>query len=226
MGLWRKSRVPPKPPAKSFRTGGGPANLTGLELHEQIYAPADAHGPQPSGDTPRLVDQLPATPSRAMAAAQAPERADSAGKLQFFAGEGVKVRAEVAACDVFRIDGDFDGEVAAQRMYVSPTGVFKGTGRVDEAIVEGAIEGTLVVNNVLALRANARITGNVTYGQIEVERGAVVHGTIAPKDAEPLAAHAALKPSELPLAGPAQAAPSAEARKAKPSGLLPLRRDR
>ena len=76
-------------------------------------------------------------------------------------------------------------------MFISATGVFKGTGWVEQAEVEGVIEGTLVVSGVLSLRDSARVTGNVTYGEIEIVRGAFVHGTLAPGDTSTNGAQAA-----------------------------------
>ena len=134
------------------------------------------------------------------------ERTDDSGRSQFFAGQGVKMKAEVSGCDIFRIEGDFDGTVVARRMFISPTGVFKGTGTVEEAVVEGRIEGTLIVTGVLALRATGRVTGSISYGLIEIERGGHLHGEIMPKSMEAAAPRPAqaVEPAPPPRAAIAE----------------------
>jgi len=149
------------------------------------HAPLAAEPPAPEPE-PEPVPMRAAAP-----APEAPERTDDSGRSQFFAGRGVKLKAEVSGCDVFRIEGDFDGTVVARRMFIAPTGVFKGTGTVEEAVVEGRIEGTLIVTGVLALRSTGRVTGSISYGLIEIERGGHLHGDIMPKATETAAARPA-----------------------------------
>ena len=172
---------------------------------------------EPLADEPAAPEPEP-EPEPAAAAAPASgqdtvERADDSGRSQFFAGQGVKMKAEVSGCDIFRIEGDFDGTVVARRMFISPTGVFKGTGTVEEAVVEGRIEGTLVVTGVLALRATGRVTGRISYGLIEIERGGHLHGEIMPKSMEtgarpvPAPAASPMPPVSAPIPAVAEAAP-------------------
>ena len=154
---------------------------------------------EPVADEPAAPEPEAASPIAAPPAEEAVERTDDGGRSQFFAGQGVKMKAEVSGCDVFRIEGDFDGTVVARRMFIAPTGIFKGTGTVEEAVVEGRIEGTLVVTGVLALRATGRVSGSVSYGLIEIERGGHLHGEIMPKSMEP----GATRPAPIAAAPPA-----------------------
>ncbi len=168
------------------------------------FTPEPAAAPEPMAiaSAPPPPTKFAASEPPRGAASEPIERGDETGRAQFFAGKGVKLKAEVSGCDVFRIEGDFDGSVVARRMFIAPTGVFKGTGTVEEAVVEGRIEGSLIVTGVLALRATGRVTGSISYGLIEIERGGHLHGDIVPRAGEqppsrsaPLAAGPVPQPS-------------------------------
>jgi cytoskeletal protein CcmA (bactofilin family) len=107
-----------------------------------------------------------------------PANGDS--RAQLYAGAGVKVKGEISGCDSFRVEGDVDGQVSARHIVVAQNGVFKGTAHVEEAEIEGTVEGTLNVTGHLFLRSTGRLQGNVSYGQIEIERGGEVTGDINP----------------------------------------------
>ena len=57
-------------------------------------------------------------------------------------------------------------------------GIFKGTAVVDNAEIAGTFDGDLTVHNRLAIPASGLVTGQVRYGQLEVERGGRVNGQI------------------------------------------------
>ena len=66
--------------------------------------------------------------------------------------------------------------------------------------INGTIEGDLVVEHFLELQANARVTGNITYRQLQLECGATVDGKLlcAPEGT----AAAPAGPAALQLAAP------------------------
>ncbi|MCL4722104.1 MAG: polymer-forming cytoskeletal protein, partial [Gammaproteobacteria bacterium] len=52
------------------------------------------------------------------------------------------------------------------------------------AVINGAIEGDLEVSHFLELQANARVTGNISYRQLQLECGATVDGKLLRLDGE------------------------------------------
>lgn len=63
-------------------------------------------------------------------------------------------------------------------MTITDPGIFNGNAAIDEAEVHGRFEGDLVVRNRLLIRATGRVSGTVSYGQIEIEAGGRISGTI------------------------------------------------
>ena len=63
-------------------------------------------------------------------------------------------------------------------MEIAETGYFKGTASIEQADVRGQFEGELVVSKRLLIRATGHVSGTITYGEIEIERGGRVAGMI------------------------------------------------
>ena len=66
-------------------------------------------------------------------------------------------------------------------------GRFPRRGCHGRADIRGTVEGSLTVRELLAVRASARIlSGSIFYGELEIEPGGMVIGTIRPlpEDAE------------------------------------------
>jgi len=226
VALWGRKIDTRVPVMAASVNGRGGHELTGLEQHEargttwQTRAGGAPPPAAPESDfvlTPEMAEPehlervtvaqpepepapAAAAPEPQPSAFEAIEPTDDTGRSQFFAGQGVKLKADVSGCDIFRIEGDFEGQVTARRMFISPTGAFRGTGTVEEAVVEGRVDGVLAVVGVLSVRASGRVSGNVRYGEIEVERGGHVHGDIAPKAVEQAAAPRVSAPRPQPAA--------------------------
>ena len=94
-------------------------------------------------------------------------------------GKGVKLKGEVTSCGTLTIEGDVEAEVTVGLLQISGGGSFEGSAIVDEAEIDGRFEGTLQVSGKLLVRRCGRVTGRLSYGQIEVERGAEIHGRVA-----------------------------------------------
>jgi len=191
---WRASSWP----RESLATPPSAAPEPDLVLSEEVVAPPEpavaeaepepvAVEPEPVAEPEAVVPEPepepvaePVAEAPAVVAAPAPEAATGA----FFAGAGVKMKAEVSACDVFHVDGEFDGTVSARRLVIGAGGTFKGTANVHEAEIGGRFDGTLTAGDVLVVRATGRVQGNVTYGQLEIERGGHLQGGLMVKGAQ------------------------------------------
>jgi cytoskeletal protein CcmA (bactofilin family) len=65
-----------------------------------------------------------------------------------------------------------------QHMIINESGVFRGDSSTDKADLHGSVEGNLVVRKRLLIRATGRVSGAITYGEIEIERGGKISGAI------------------------------------------------
>lgn len=105
---------------------------------------------------------------------------DSPGP-QFYCGAGLKLKGEITGCDTFKVEGDVEGKVSAQHLHLSPTGKFVGTADVQDAAIEGKLDGTLNVAGRLLVRSSGRVSGKIVYGQIEIECGGEILGEVSPR---------------------------------------------
>jgi len=60
------------------------------------------------------------------------------------------------------------------------------TRRQINADVHGRFEGELVVRKRLLIRAGGHVSGNITYGEIEIESGGGISGTIRSEHSKPV----------------------------------------
>jgi cytoskeletal protein CcmA (bactofilin family) len=82
------------------------------------------------------------------------------------------LQGKVRNCRLLEVYGYVQGEVEAEKLVVHPGGSFFGKAVTDTAEVFGTAQGTLFVKNLIAIRGNGVVSGNVQYGQIAMESGA------------------------------------------------------
>jgi cytoskeletal protein CcmA (bactofilin family) len=132
-------------------------------------------------------------------------------KLSSLVADNMAITGDVAFSSGLRVDGRIDGDVASEDganglLVLSEKGSINGSVRTWDAVINGTINGDLEVLHFLELQANARVTGNITYRQMQLECGAAVEGRLV------CAGDAAGAP-----VGPAAARPETDA---KVAGLL------
>ncbi len=99
-----------------------------------------------------------------------------------YIGEGVSFKGEIAVPDVIVVDGVVEGDLTARSIRVGPSGAIKGNIVATDADVHGIIAEKLEVKQLLIVRATGRIEGNVSYGELQIEKGAVISGGFSSTD--------------------------------------------
>ena len=93
---------------------------------------------------------------------------------------GTVIRGDIAFTGVLRVDGYIEGRLEAQSeqalLVVGETATLRGDVSAVDAVICGLVEGNVVVQRFLELRPGARVIGDVTYCQIEMQVGASVDG--------------------------------------------------
>lgn len=93
--------------------------------------------------------------------------------------EGTRFKGEISSEGNIRIDGTFIGEIESKgRIVIGPQGVVEGTVRCQNCDVEGRLKGKLGVEELLTLKSKSSIEGEVHYGQLGIEPGAKLSGTL------------------------------------------------
>jgi cytoskeletal protein CcmA (bactofilin family) len=143
--------------------------------------------PMPTAPT---AAQMP-LPTRAPAAAPAPSAAaapapaarpagDASAGKRLIVGQGLSLSGDITACDLLVVEGSVQVTLNDTRaIEISETGRFtNGKASVEEATISGVYEGELTVRGRLLVRGTGRVEGKIRYGEIEVERGGRLSGTI------------------------------------------------
>lgn len=171
--------------------------------------PAPAAAPAAAAPAPAF---RPAPPQAAMAAARTPSPAPAAtspaptpaverpapktaAKRVLTVGPDIQMKGEITTCDRVVIEGAVDATLRdVHTVELAESGSLKGTAEVQDAEISGIFEGDIIVRGRLIIYSSGRVRGNITYGEIEIERGGQISGNIrnaADADAKPSARKAA-----------------------------------
>lgn len=92
--------------------------------------------------------------------------------------QGTKIVGDITSQGGFRIDGEIEGNInTPNKVVIGKTGVVNGSLICKDADIEGLVEGTMQVNNLLSIKSTARIEGEVTVGKLAVEPGATFNAS-------------------------------------------------
>lgn len=105
---------------------------------------------------------------------------DEKGK-RLIVGQGISLAGEITACDRLVVDGSVQVTLNQTRaIEITPTGRFtNGKAEVEEAEISGVYEGELTVRRRLLIRSSGQVKGTVRYGELEIERGGKLSGSIS-----------------------------------------------
>jgi cytoskeletal protein CcmA (bactofilin family) len=102
--------------------------------------------------------------------------ADTNGAINII-GAGTVIEGEIKSNGDVRIDGTIRGSVTSKaKVVIGATGVVEGDVFCQSADISGAIKGKTTVSEMLFLKSNARINGDIHTGKLVVEVGASFTG--------------------------------------------------
>ncbi len=98
-------------------------------------------------------------------------------------GKEIKLSGTISACDQLLVEGTIEADLKdCDDLNIAEAGLFKGTATIGEADIRGRFEGTLTVRN-LVIRSTAKVTGQIRYAHLQIERGGQISGEIVSLDA-------------------------------------------
>jgi len=138
---------------------------------ESDYSPLDAN-PEISANV--FDNETP------FAAESLREPAQSLGKYEghVLIGEGVHIKGEIRDCREIEIHGTVDGDLEAEVLIVHGNGVVEGNVNADRAEVHGSVNGDISVKYRLDVKSNGSVAGATKYGELSVEAGGRVVGSL------------------------------------------------
>jgi len=140
--------------------------------------PAMDLGPKPvQPAAPAQAGTLAGTPGAA--AAPAPRSNESPEPKVLIIGREISLNGQITACDKVVVEGKVEATLTDSRFIeIAETGQFKGSAEIDDAEIRGRFEGKLSVRGRLLIRGTGKVMGEIAYGQIEVECGGEITGTV------------------------------------------------
>lgn len=104
-------------------------------------------------------------------------------KLSSLIADNLHIVGDVLFSGGLRVDGKIEGNVLNKEgerslLVLSDKGVIVGRVRTYDAVVNGSISGDLEVEHFLELQANAKVSGNIVYRQLQMDCGASVDGQL------------------------------------------------
>ena len=105
-----------------------------------------------------------------------PSEPVSPGKINSIM-EGTSIEGEVRSDSNIRIDGKVKGTIHVRgRLIVGATGLVEGDVHCQSSDIEGTVNGKIACQDLLSLKATAKLTGDILTKKLSIEPGAVFTG--------------------------------------------------
>jgi len=96
-------------------------------------------------------------------------------------GPATVVKGDVSFAGGLRVEGTIEGSINGTDnsvLVLVNGGRITGSINVTHAIIDGPIEGPLVICETLELKPAARINGDITYKDLTIKAGAIINGRL------------------------------------------------
>jgi cytoskeletal protein CcmA (bactofilin family) len=143
-------------------------------------APAAPSRPAMNPDIPRRGPDMSAfAPRPSGSAPGSAPRAPEAEQKKLIVGRDIFLNGEIRTCDSLVVEGKVEAVLSDCRaMDIASSGEFRGSAEIESADISGRFDGDLIVRQRLTIRASGKVLGKIRYGQLEIERGGVISGTV------------------------------------------------
>ncbi|MCB1911060.1 MAG: polymer-forming cytoskeletal protein [Zoogloeaceae bacterium] len=104
-------------------------------------------------------------------------------KLSSLVADNVEINGDLAFSAGLRVDGKICGNLSNKEgskglLVLSDQGCIEGDVHVYDAVVNGTIIGNLTVDHFVELQPKSRVTGDISYRQLQMDCGAAVDGKL------------------------------------------------
>lgn len=139
-------------------------------------------GRNPSGEEANIKEEntvhTSVAPIRAVSESESMARDIKDGRLSGYVGHGTTLTGETHFQSILRVDGQLTGRVTsdAGTLVVGSTGRINANIAVAAAVINGVINGDIVVTERLEIGKSARVVGNIQSPVLVIEEGALFEG--------------------------------------------------
>lgn len=100
-----------------------------------------------------------------------------------FISNGTDITGDIKSNGDIRFDGSLKGNLSTKgKVVIGPTGKVNGEVICKNSEVSGLIEGKIIVNSLLNLKASSKILGDIATSKLSIESGAIFSGTCKMSD--------------------------------------------
>ena len=170
------------------KKGEGDAELPQGESRADAITPSPIRSREPQAGTnltppSRVPVSRPEAPRRAPELpsefARRPDQPGGDDARKLIVGREIFLNGEINSCDRLIVEGRVEANMKdCSEIEIAETGTFKGLAEIERADISGNFEGDLTAREHLVVRATGRITGNVRFGELEIERGGQIVGDV------------------------------------------------
>jgi len=91
--------------------------------------------------------------------------------------EGTKIVGDIITKSPFKIEGEVVGNIFSQsKIEIGKAGIVCGNITCSDADIEGLLEGTIEVAQLLVLRETSKVVGDISTAKLHIEEGAIFLG--------------------------------------------------
>ena len=104
--------------------------------------------------------------------------AKTTDKLESIVGMNSNLKGELNARGTLRVDGTVDGQMEADYVILSESGVVKGVIKAKRVIIGGKIEGNVLAQELVEIKSKGKVLGDIFTPKLAVAEGAEFNGKI------------------------------------------------
>ena len=120
----------------------------------------------------------PNFPGIAASTALPGRRVAAEGRIEI--GSGVQVKGSISRCAAISVQGGLQSEqIHCEVLDIAEGGHFAGSATAAKAEIWGKFQGRLIAA-VLTIQSSAQVDADIQCGELQIERGARVSGTLTP----------------------------------------------
>ncbi|MCU0461291.1 MAG: polymer-forming cytoskeletal protein [Bacteroidales bacterium] len=110
---------------------------------------------------------------------------------------GTDITGDIKSSGDIRIDGSLTGNLNTKgKVVIGPTGKVNGEVVCKNSEVSGTVEGRIIVNQLLILKASSKIYGDIATSKLSIEPGAIFSGNCKMSENDNNGGAAKPKPAE------------------------------
>jgi cytoskeletal protein CcmA (bactofilin family) len=136
--------------------------------------------PMPPVLPPRLTDlSRPVGETRPVGDSPLPTRSEQVERRTMIVGREISLSGDISSCDRLVVEGSVEANLhECHELNIAESGLFKGSASIEQDEVRGRFEGDLAVRKRLLIRASGHVSGTIGYGELEIECGGRITGSV------------------------------------------------